>query len=145
VNARGIMLFRLPPFIVNLVEKHTFLFKNPSASLRSIPSHPRRNPEKVPLSWVTIIWSMVRSACLALAATNWPSWCKEHTARMVRGVCAVSLIINFVFTPNLNYREVTSRSASTFSINPHLPLCSGPVESLDDDMSWSYNYREIYQ
>jgi hypothetical protein len=32
---------------------------------------------------------------------------KEHTARMVCGVCALSLILNFVFTPNRNYREVT--------------------------------------
>jgi hypothetical protein len=50
---------------------------------------------------------MVSSACLALAAINWPSWCKEHTARMACGVCALSLILNFVFTPNRNYREVT--------------------------------------
>ena len=32
------------------------------------------------MSWVTIIWSMVASACLTLAAVNLLVWCKKRTA-----------------------------------------------------------------
>jgi two-component system, LuxR family, sensor kinase FixL len=31
------------------------------------------------MSWVTIIWSMVASACLALAAMHLLIWCKKRT------------------------------------------------------------------
>ena len=126
------------------------------------------------MGWVTIIWSMVASACLTLAALHLLVWCKKHTAWanllfaltaaataalavcefwMMRGetpaevgaairwghvpfwalilsligfvrlhmragrpwlawaVCVVrtlSLILNFLFTPNLNFREITA-------------------------------------
>jgi two-component system sensor kinase FixL len=32
------------------------------------------------MSWVTVIWSMVASACLTLAAVNLLVWCKKRTA-----------------------------------------------------------------
>jgi PAS domain S-box-containing protein len=126
------------------------------------------------MSWVTVIWSMVASACLTLAAVNLLVWCKKRTAWanllfsltaaataalaacefwMMRAesptavgaairwghvpfwalmislvgfvrlhmragrpwlawaVCVVrtlSLILNFLFTPNLNFREITA-------------------------------------
>jgi two-component system sensor kinase FixL len=126
------------------------------------------------MSWGTIIWSMVASACLTLAAVNLLVWCKKRTAWanllfsltaaataalaacefwMMRAetptavgaairwghvpfwalmislvgfvrlhmragrpwlawaVCVVrtlSLILNFLFTPNLNFREITA-------------------------------------
>ena len=30
--------------------------------------------------WVTVIWSMIASACLTLAAVNLLVWCKKRTA-----------------------------------------------------------------
>ena len=126
------------------------------------------------MSWVTIIWSMVASACLTLAALHLLVWCRKRTAWanllfsltaaataalaacefwMMRAetpaevgaairwghvpfwalmislvgfvrlhmragrpwlawaVCVVrtlSLILNFLFTPNLNFREITA-------------------------------------
>jgi PAS domain S-box-containing protein len=126
------------------------------------------------MSWVTIIWAMVASACLTLAALHLLVWCKKRTAWtsllfaltaaattalavcefwMMRGetpaevgaairwghvpfwammlslvgfvrlhmragrpwlawaVCVVrtlSLILNFLFIPNLNFREITA-------------------------------------
>ena len=126
------------------------------------------------MSWVTIIWSMVASACLTLAAVNLLVWCKKRTewanlifslsalgtavfagcelwmmraqtpeefglalrwlhlpvwvlivslvgfvrlylragrlwlAWTICGLRTLSLILNFVCTPNLNYREITT-------------------------------------
>jgi len=126
------------------------------------------------MSWVTIIWAMIVSACLTLAAMYLLVWCKKRTAWAsllfaltavataavagcelwlmraetarefgvalrwahvpywvlvislvgfvriylragrpwlawaVCGVRTLSLILNFVFTPNLNYREITA-------------------------------------
>ncbi len=102
------------------------------------------------MSWVTIIWAMIASACLTLALLHVLVWWRRREARanllfaltavatavfagfelwmmqaatpgafgMAVGrpwlawtVCAVrtlSLILNFVCTPNLNYREITA-------------------------------------
>src|SRR5208283_1412452 len=125
------------------------------------------------MSWVTVIWSMVASACLTLAAVHLLVWCNKRTAwanllfslsatataalagcelwimraktagefgmilrwghvpfwvllislvgftliymragRLwlawtICGLRTLSLILNFVFTPNINYREIT--------------------------------------
>ncbi|MGO9614159.1 MAG: PAS domain-containing protein [Dissulfurispiraceae bacterium] len=126
------------------------------------------------MSWVTVIWSMVASACLTLAAVHLLVWCNKRTAwasllfslsatataalagcelwimraktagefgmilrwghvpfwvllislvgftliymragRLwlawtICGFRTLSLILNFVFTPNINYREITA-------------------------------------
>jgi two-component system sensor kinase FixL len=45
------------------------------------PAAPRPSPLfPHSMSWVTIIWSMVASACLTLAAVHLLVWCKKRTA-----------------------------------------------------------------
>ena len=83
------------------------------------------------MSWVTIIWAMIASACCTLALMHmlvwWWRWRDAldnllfalsavvrlylRAGRMwlawtVCGLRTLSLVLDFVFTPNLNYREM---------------------------------------
>ena len=106
------------------------------------------------MSWVTIIWAMIASACCTLALMHMLVWWRRRDAldnllftlsavvrlylragRMwlawtVCGLRTLSLVLNFVFTPNLNYREITA--SYTFpSWVKRLPL---PRGTLVDDV-----------
>src|SRR4029453_9284807 len=60
------------------------------------------------MSWVTIIWSMIASACLTLAAIYWLVWDRNRTswANLLFSITAVS-------TAGMAFCELTMMRAAT--------------------------------
>lgn len=68
----------LPPstaFWSLITDNWSLITGPPAPAPRPSPLVPRHS-----MSWVTIIWSMVASACLTLAAVNLLVWCKKRAA-----------------------------------------------------------------
>jgi len=146
----------------------------------------------VPLSWSTVVWSMLAGTCLTLAALHLLVWCRQRTAWgsllfslsaaataamagcelwmmragttaefglalrwlhapawvlvlalvgfvrvhlragrpwlawMVCGVRTLSLVLDFLFTPNLNYREITGLERVPF-LGESVSVAVGPA------------------